>query len=304
MPTPALVHYGLTYPQCGVAKETALDILKALDHVKCVVVSRETHEDGNHHLHAYVRFEKRLRRAPETFMLGTFRPNIQPVNNVRGWIKYLTKEDKMPFTYQFDWKACLKKKSPRVTTAALADCSIEQIAKKVAPKDFQRTIAGLQLFKALTTEQEDLPGPCGYWIAGFAGTGKSTDARRFADAIHEKVFIKQRNKWWDGYTDQQVVIMDDPHVGDKNWLTPYLKIWADAYVFSAETKGGTMQIRPKFIIVTANYSLDAFVEHEEDREALRRRFKQSPWINSFGEALHWLILETIGTPHLPEETAD
>lgn len=304
-PTPQLTRYGLTYPQCNVPKETALHILQGLEGVKAVVVAQEHPQDGELHLHAYVGFKTRVRRNPEMFTIGPHKPNVQPVNNIRGWIKYLTKEDKMPFTYQFNVRECLRKKSPGMTsTAELADLPIEKLAKKIHPKDLQRTLAGIRLYRALTSEPEELGGPCGYWIAGFAGTGKSTDARRFAGGINERLYTKQRNTWWNEYDGQQVVIMDDPHLEDRGWLTPYLKIWADKFVFDAETEGGAIRMRPKFFIVTANYTLDTFVEHEEDRETLRRRFKQSPWISGFDQAYRWLILETIGMPHLPAETTE
>ena len=74
---------------------------------------------------------------------------------------------------------------------------------------------------------------------------------------------------------------------DAEWIAPMLKVWADHYPFIAEMKGRSVQIRPKHIIVTSNYSLEEIFKNPEDLEPLKRRFKQvhmigyDPKLNSF-----------------------
>lgn len=105
------------------------------------------------------------------------------------------------------------------------------------------------------------------WLWGDAGTGKT----RSAWERYPGLYVKNRNKWWDGYNGEEVVLIDDwdPNCSQ---LAGYLKVWSDRYPFRAEVKGSSMMIRPKKIIITSNYSpADCF--SIQDLEAIRRRFK-------------------------------
>lgn len=107
------------------------------------------------------------------------------------------------------------------------------------------------------------------WWWGPTGTGKS---RRVWEE-HPGHYGKQLNKWWDGYEDEEVVVIEE--WAPKNEMTASnLKIWADRYPFNAEIKGGQLKkLRPKKIIVTSNYSMEQCFEKEEDLGPIKRRFK-------------------------------
>lgn len=108
------------------------------------------------------------------------------------------------------------------------------------------------------------------WIWGPSGCGKSRYVR---DTFPEGFYTKPMSKWWDGYDHEEVVLLDDFDPSHGKYLAYFLKIWADHYAFNAEVKGGMLSIRPKKIIVTSQYPIDACFEDAEAISAITRRFR-------------------------------
>lgn len=132
-----------------------------------------------------------------------------------------------------------------------------------------------------------------FWIYGPAGCGKTSWVW---EAKPEDLYVKNANKWWDGYKNQNIVLIDDWDPSHKV-LAHHLKQWADRYPFLGEMKGAGRLMRPAHIIITSNYSIEECFEGP-DVDAMKRRFTM---IKGRPESeLYSLILDTnsntIGDP--------
>lgn len=73
--------------------------------------------------------------------------------------------------------------------------------------------------------------------------------------------MKMISKWWDGYKDQEIVLIDDFELDSLTYMGHYLKLWADPFgKLSGEIKGATVNLNYKVLYVTSNYSIMACVE--------------------------------------------
>lgn len=247
---------------------------EVFDKVECryVVVGKEVGETGTPHLQAYVLF-----KSPRFFeAIKKLFPRAH-IEVQRGTSKqaadYCKKEG--------DWKE--RGEPPKEKAEAAKEGGEEnkrrwedafEAAKQGRMEDIpaDMLVRNYRTFKEIKKDYmvkpEDADDVTGVWIYGGPGVGKSRTAReRFPDA-----YMKMQNKWWDGYQDEEYVILDD---FDSKELGHHLKIWADRYAFLAETKGGALNIRPKKIVITSNYAPEdpKFGWDAEMLAAIKRRFK-------------------------------
>jgi len=113
-----------------------------------------------------------------------------------------------------------------------------------------------------------LPFTAGVWIHGASGSGKSHLVRDLGHEIYDKL----SNKWWCGYRDENIVLIDDLSPESGEHLQTFLKRWTDKYSFTAETKGGSRTLRPPMVVITSQYSIEScFPGCTETIAALSRR---------------------------------
>lgn len=131
-------------------------------------------------------------------------------------------------------------------------------------------------FKRMRTE-DVMKGPSGvdsldnWWYVGPTGAGKSREARKLFGG---DLYLKNKTKWWDGYTGQKTVLIDDFGMSNVDMIDD-LKVWTDHYSFNAEFKGGMFVIRPERIVVTSNYTIQQIFGRDKEGWMLPilRRFK-------------------------------
>lgn len=102
-------------------------------------------------------------------------------------------------------------------------------------------------------------------IYGPTGSGKSSYA---ADNAVEP-YWKPRGEWWDGYTGQPVVVLDDYY----GWLPfDFLLRLLDRYPLLVPTKGGFAQFNSRDIVITSNKHPMFWYDSEKcDYAPLKRR---------------------------------
>jgi len=110
------------------------------------------------------------------------------------------------------------------------------------------------------------------WIYGPTGTGKSHYAN---EAAGEDVYRKPPGKWWDGYTGQNTVILDEYR--PDWWTFYYLLLLLDRYPLTVEIKGGTRSFSSRVILITAPCRWDEMyrAQTNEKLNQLGRRITES-----------------------------
>lgn len=113
--------------------------------------------------------------------------------------------------------------------------------------------------------------PVVYWYYGPTGSGKTKAATEMAG---ERFWMSNRDlKWWEGYDGHENVIIDDfrPNFCDFHELLRIL----DRYEYRVMVKGGSRQLRCKWLWITAPFHpKDAYPCLTEDVNQLLRRIDE------------------------------
>ena len=220
--------------------------------VRYFVLGKEVGESGTPHLQGYIYFESQ--RTLTAVHSDIPRAHLEPARGTPQQASEYCKKDgdfeehgELPHSQErkgIDEKARWKR---------VRELALENNLADIDDDIFVRYYGTL---KRIAQDHQRLPDPITdldfHWFVGASGTGKSRTAREENPMYYEK----NLNKWWDGFTDQPCVIIEEWHPSVVPALCQMLKKWCDHHPFSAETKGGTTCIRPKKIIITSNYTME------------------------------------------------
>lgn len=161
----------LTYSQCPLERETVLQALKdkavpATNQLLKACIGRETHQDGNLHLHCCAWYTQPLQfsKADHFDILG-YHPNIKDsrVGNKKKAIHYCAKEDPSPLQFNMDIKAetAAREAHSKVLTKRILDgAPLHQLVEEgeIALKDMSAWDHGFKLYKRHKKDAKpDLP---------------------------------------------------------------------------------------------------------------------------------------------------
>lgn len=139
------------------------------------------------------------------------------------------------------------------------------------PSQVVKFHSGLQFLMNVTTSPRRFKTEV-WWLWGPTGSGKS----RYAWDQYPSSYMKEcSHKWWDGYTGQDVVIMDDFRPSKELPFSFILNLF-DRYPLSVQVKGGMAQFISKTIFVTTPLSPKDTCNHldwlgpEQKEQFLRR----------------------------------
>ena len=110
----------------------------------------------------------------------------------------------------------------------------------------------------------------GLWLVGSPRKGKSYFAHNFDDNCYHK----PPNKWYDGYSDQRVIIIDDIDKTNAQMLVNFLKLLCDPYPYLSEIKGSSVYLYHGVVICTSNYRIDTLWDDDMLRMAMHERYKE------------------------------
>lgn len=257
--------------------EEEVTAIQGLD-VKYIIYGKEAGESGTPHLQGYVNLartqklsyvSKLIPRAHWEPCKGSSQQNIDYCSKEGvTWSKGTPPVERRTTGQQNGGKRT--REIWDETWELAKNGEVEQVNSEIKIK-YYRTLKAIEKDYGKVPDDLDVPSEWKgiLWICGQPGCGKSRYVRE--TWTRDEVFDKSLNKWWDGYTGQKIVLLDDfDKYHDK--LGPFLKRWGDRYSFPAETKGSKMDIRPERIVVTSNYLPEQIWDKDPQLvEAIMRR---------------------------------
>lgn len=215
----------LTYPQCPMKKEAMLEALKVTLmnfklEIKEYVICEEKHENGDPHLHAFIKLDRRREFRADLFDVmdldtgKNYHGHYETAKSFRAVIKYVTEDGN--YISNIDVKAALRKKSkllPEDLMKKPLDALEEGIITPMQLSSFYKNhllYMNLKMMQVkLSKEIIEMPKLRHYWVCGDTNAGKTTWLRKKMIDNEDKFFKIPKNNDWVGYAQEDNLYIDE-----------------------------------------------------------------------------------------------
>lgn len=197
--------------------------------------------------------------------------HLEPARNVTASIAYCSKpEGRLADPVEFGQR-------PGQGTRS----DLQGLAKQLAANESLRTIAAddpanfIKFQRGLTAFANLFHQPRSWEMEVFVCTGPTGSGKtRFCFDKAPTSFWKEKGEWWDGYSGEEDVIIDEFAMDCP--LTTLLR-WLDRYPLRVPIKGGFVQFVAKRVFITSNIRLKDWYPNglAEHKAALKRRISHN-----------------------------
>jgi len=230
------------------------------------IYGHEVGAQGTPHLQGYMQLIKRQRMTAIHKKIGV-QLHLEPAKGTAGQnITYCSKSGHEIVTHGECTIKGQRTDLQRATELITANKATMKEVMTECPETFVKYHKGLlALHEGLQPKRDYNNKVTVLWLYGPAGAGKT----RFAvdEFGPENVYIKDGTKWWDGYSHQRCILVDD---FDGQWPFRNFLRFIDRYAYQAECKGGYVEINSPFIIITCEFPPAHFWHGNELAQVTRR----------------------------------
>ena len=250
---------------CFTINNYTIEEINACDEIECnyIIYGDEIGDTGTPHLQGYIEFENAKTLTSVRKSLGG-RAHVEQRRGTPAQASDYCK--KQGVFFERGKLSCQGQRTDIEETAEIVKNEGVIGVRDKKPKMFikyGRNIERLsELYFEPRTEKPEV-----IWLWGTTGSGKTFEATLRSN----NYYIHNGTKWWNGYRQQEVVILDDYCWDKSEQGFRYLLRLLDSYAIQVETKGGMVYFNSPIIYITCEFSPhDIFPEGNMLNQVLRR----------------------------------
>lgn len=278
-------HWVFTLNNPTIGEEMHLEKLPDYGSFQYMVWQKEKGKEETEHIQGYVEFTRCIRFSVVKKLVG-IRCHLEWRRGTAKQARdYCMKKDTQMYLPIEYGTFCESKQGKRTDLDDLVEYIkdspyINEVAKAY-PRMYYKNSKGMKaLCKLYQPKRTDPPK---VWLFyGSTGTGKTKDAFKMDD-VYRKA---PDTRWFDGYTNQKTLLLDDFCGRMSKMSLSYLLQLLDRYPIDVEIKGAYTTLLSTYIVLTTNIHPRMWYDYgkrEGQYKALARRIHKVWWYKSFSK---------------------